>query len=227
MIHLRVLSRSLILRAVARNGWDARRQHGTTVTPGEIARRGTKRRIDYEWQDCQTERGTIRTPIAALCAAIRLAHMRVGVPYASCSLQTGAVTDAGSAHCRGYLLSNVLRVLALSLPGRVSRFQDVVSTGMISISSSTRPSVNGGRVVRPLSARSLRMSALTGPVRWVWPQRAGKSRIVSRHGRSRSTAISARQSPPSATAAARAALSPASRAGAQRQGIATLATTCC
>src|SRR5436190_8727491 len=58
----------------------------------------------------------------------------------------------------------------LSLPGRVSRFQDVVSTGVISISSSTRPSVNGGRVVRPLSARSLRMSALTVPVRRVWPQ---------------------------------------------------------
>ena len=91
-------------------------------------------------------------------------------------------------------------------PGRVSRFQDVVSTGMISISSSTRPSVNGGRVVRPLSARSLRMSALTVPVRRVWPQCARKSRIVSRHGYSRSTAISARRSPPSATAAARSAM---------------------
>ena len=91
-------------------------------------------------------------------------------------------------------------------PGRVSRFQDVVSTGMISISSSTRPSVNGGRVVRPLSARSLRMSTLTVPVRQVWPQCARKSRIVSRHGCSRSTAISARRSPPSATAAARSAM---------------------
>ena len=87
-------------------------------------------------------------------------------------------------------------------PGRVSRFQDVVSTGMISISSSTRPSVNGGRVVRPLSARSLRMSALIVPVRRVWPQCARKSRIVSRHGCSRSTAISARRSPPCASAAA-------------------------
>jgi hypothetical protein len=33
---------------------------------------------DYERQDCQTERGTIRTQIAALCAAIRFAHMWVG-----------------------------------------------------------------------------------------------------------------------------------------------------
>ena len=40
--------------------------------------------------------------------------MWVGVPYPSCSLQTGAATGAGSAHCRGYLLSNVVRVLALS-----------------------------------------------------------------------------------------------------------------
>ena len=99
--------------------------------------------------------------------------MWVGVRYASCSLQTGAATDAGSAHCRGYLLSNVLRVLALSLPGGSQGFQDVVSTGMISISSSTRPSVNGGRVVRPLPARSPRMSALTVPVRRVWPSVPG------------------------------------------------------
>src|SRR6266699_3672446 len=78
---------------------------------------------DYERQDCQTERGTIRTQIAVLCAAIGLAHMWVGVRYASCSLQTGAATDAESAHCRGYLLSNVLRVLALSLPGGSQGFR--------------------------------------------------------------------------------------------------------
>jgi hypothetical protein len=34
-----------------------------------------------------------------------------------------AATDAESAHCRGYLLSNVLRVLALSLPGGSQGFR--------------------------------------------------------------------------------------------------------
>jgi hypothetical protein len=64
-------------------------------------------------------------------------------------------TDWG---CDGRRVSSLPRIPAQQRPpclgslppGRVSRFQDVVSTGMISISSSTRPSVNGGRVVRPL-----------------------------------------------------------------------------
>lgn len=59
-------------------------------------------------------------------------------------------TDWG---CDGRRVSSLPRIPAQQRPpclgslppGRVSRFQDVVSTGMISISSSTRLSVNGGR----------------------------------------------------------------------------------
>jgi len=70
--------------------------------------------------DVAREYGINETTVGNWVRAYREKHGAAEEPL---SLPERAATDAESAHCRGYLLSNVLRVLALSLPGGSQGFR--------------------------------------------------------------------------------------------------------